>query len=1371
MWSPRMDARWGPQLEGEFDFTLLFEQLMLTIVPGGIIILIIPRYLKSAIQSARRVRSGRLLWGKLATGLALLAVQSANLALWQNDSVFRSKIALAASSMSLLASISILGILYITHTYSLQPSSFLSVFLSFTMLSDIVIARSYFRRTGLGANGALQIAMIVLKLVLVVLEEVPKRSLFYDEQHRSSLSREGAAGFWNRATFFWVNSLMMLGFREDLTVEDLPSIGEEFDSVRLFDKFSPNWSRVNKNSSLALPIALLRTVPWELAKVILPRLIFVMLNFSQPFLLLRVVQVVNNGGIHDKAADPLIGATALVYFGTMISRALQAHYNYRAMTSVRGILLVAIFDKMQRLELDVLAESAAVTLMTADTKGVEEIVSLTYEFWSSSLQVGLGLWSLSLFIGKACVLMVIPGICSFAASHFVSKAISKARTNWNADIQERVSATSTVLAQIKSIKAMGISAVVSEYLQKKRETEIQTSMQDRHARLWMFAFAALGNAVTPVIVLGGAYFWTRAEDALTSAEVFTVLTIVAVAADPLIMILQAIMGWTVALASLARIQAFLTSEEYEDTRQESTAITETEPLSDDKAIAASQKSEFAVQTINAGFTAPLKGTVFQAINMKIPWGSQAVVRGPVNCGKSSLLRAIIGERSVTSGTVAVGTRRVAYCNQQPWVQNQTLQAAVIGMAKFVAELYRDVLHGCELDVDISQMPNGDQTMTGTGGCNLSGGQKQRLSLARAVYTQMDILVLDDVLSALDAQTASSIAERLFGPDGLCRRWRSTVIMTTNRPQCLKYADLVYTMDGEGRAELDSSNADPTTSLPDNAGSSASSEPEADPEQPSGELKKTQLPSIEAPETNAALQHSKTSHKSGDWSLYSYYLLPAGIFWVASWIVVMAIAALVEKMPMIFIRICAKLQFLAHLDLGFLLSRFSQDMTYTAQDLPIHFIQFTFIFFLVLIEVGIVAAGTTYVAPIILLILLALYIVQVFYLRTSRQLRRLELESSEKLIGHVTEASDGIEHIRSFGWIEEFRAQFHIIVNRSQKPYYLLFCIQRWLSLSLDFVTSVAAVVLTILSIYLPEKTSDNAIGLAMLTLVSFSTVATWCIKAWTNLETALGAVARIKAFCIGTPLEEDTTEGPQSAEDWPTNGEVTFSDVCASYTDEDGTVRLALDHVTFIIHPGDKVSITGRTGSGKSSIFLAILRLIDFNGHIAFDGRGSTAISRELLRSRCTTLTQDGVILKASVRFNMFPFQGSMPAEEDIVETLQSVELWQHVQRQGGLDANVVEMCFSPSQRQLFFVARAMLHQKTYNTRIILIDEATSAMSQESDRKIQNVMDEAFARCTVLQIAHHPDWLTNINVKISMEFGKMIRFQRRQHNGKWEASK
>ncbi|KAM0740788.1 hypothetical protein ACQRIT_005972 [Beauveria bassiana] len=541
---------------------------------------------------------------------------------------------------------------------------------------------------------------------------------------------------------------------------------------------------------------------------------------------------------------------------------------------------------------------------------------------------------------------------------------------------------------------------------------------------------------------------------------------------------------------------------------------------------------------------------------------------------------------------------------------------------------------------------------------------------------------------------------------------------------------------------------------------------------------TEPPSVQLLADDTELKDARMPRRTGTWSIYTYYLLPAGLFWV-SWVFVMAIAAAIEKMPLVFVRVwyardannfyyfigfalfavasifcnpvmgmhfffkilpkCAKgihlnvvnsvlfatLDFLGQTDAGYLLSRFSRAMTFVAHELPIHFLQFAFVFFTVICEAGIVAAGTAYFIPGMAFILVALYVIQLFYLRTSRQLRLLELESSERLFGHFTET---------------------------------------------NFTATTSAIILTYLSLFFPGTTSDNAVGLAWLTLVTFSFNGSFLIRSWTNLETTLGAVARINDFCADTPIERDTLRGTELPENWPTNGLIDFNGVSASYTAEDGSLRRALENVTFTIYPGEKVGISGRTASGKSSMFLALLRMMKFGGGISIDGRDITTIPRELLRSRSTTVSQDGVELNASVRFNIYPFSGPHPEEDTITCTLRLVGLWAHIQTYGGMENTMSKMCFSASQRQLFFLARAMVHQRTANTRIVLVDEATSAMSKEGDEQMRALMDYVFSECVVLRIAHHQDWLTDMNVKIRMNFGKLVSIQRRRRNGQWVES-
>lgn len=474
-----MDRLFGPVLPGHFDFTLLFELSMLGLVPAGIAILTTPFYLKTALKATRQVRPGLLLGVKIAAGVVLVAAQLATVFLWKAAQSYHSDVTLAASIMSVLASVCVVTIIYITHTYNIRSSAFLSVFLTVTMLFDITIARScLLRETSLDAIGYVQIAAASLKLSLVILEEIPKRSYFYADELRNTTAPEDVSGFWARALLIWVNPILKLGYSKTFTVDELPRLGTEFSPEALFDRFSPQWEKSQKTSARALILSCLRTIPFQFLAPIIPRLCFMGFSLSRPFLMQCVIDVVKEGGASPEVVNGLIGATLLVFGGLMISRSIFERLEFQTRTCVRGILIVAIYSKMQTLAADQLANSAALTLMSADVNGVNQALQLLHTTWASIIELALGIYVLYGYVGAACFLIFVPTTLS---------SLATARSAWNAKTQDRLAATSNVLAQTKSIKAMGLTKVLAKYLQGKCADEIQTSLQERNARILTYA--------------------------------------------------------------------------------------------------------------------------------------------------------------------------------------------------------------------------------------------------------------------------------------------------------------------------------------------------------------------------------------------------------------------------------------------------------------------------------------------------------------------------------------------------------------------------------------------------------------------------------------------------------------------------------------------------------------------------------------------------------------------------------------------------------------------------------------------------------------------------------------------------------------------
>lgn len=176
----------------------------------------------------------------------------------------------------------------------------------------------------------------------------------------------------------------------------------------------------------------------------------------------------------------------------------------------------------------------------------------------------------------------------------------------------------------------------------------------------------------------------------------------------------------------------------------------------------------------------------------------------------------------------------------------------------------------------------------------------------------------------------------------------------------------------------------------------------------------------------------------------------------------------------------------------------------------------------------------------------MFALQLVYLRTSRQMRYLDLEAKTPLYSQLSETISGLEHIRSFGWQDQTLEEFFGLLDYSQKPYYYMFCIQRWLLLVLDFVGSAAAIILVSIAVFLTYSTNQPSIGLAMVGTMFLSLVLRNWVRNWTQLETALGAVKRLRTFEQETPVERDKA-GAQDIPDWPSRGTIEFKNVTAKY--------------------------------------------------------------------------------------------------------------------------------------------------------------------------------------------------------------------------------
>ncbi|NWW64585.1 MRP1 protein, partial [Ifrita kowaldi] len=418
-----------------------------------------------------------------------------------------------------------------------------------------------------------------------------------------------------------------------------------------------------------------------------------------------------------------------------------------------------------------------VNLMSADAQQLLELAINMNMLWSAPFQIIMAvvfLWrelGPSVLAGVALLLLVIPINAVIAAK---VRRLKKSQMKYS---DQQVKLLSEILHGIKILKLYAWEPAYQRKVMRIREHEVDVLKSSGY----LTTYSMLTLTCIPFMVslaTFGVFFYLDKENVLTATKVFTSISLFNILRQPLFDLPSVISAVAQTKVSLRRLEDFLFAEDLNP-----------------EEVTTNYSGSHAVGFIGASFRWEKNGLpILKNLNVSIPEGSLVAVVGQVGSGKSSFLSAVLGEMEKLEGTVQ---RRgsVAYVSQQAWIQNDSLQENILFGSNLNRPYYELVLESCALLPDLEQLPNGDQTEIGERGVNISGGQKQRVSLARAVYSNADLYLLDDPLSAVDVHVGKHLFEKLIGPSGLLKS--KTRILVTHNLTLLPHADLIIVME-EGR---------------------------------------------------------------------------------------------------------------------------------------------------------------------------------------------------------------------------------------------------------------------------------------------------------------------------------------------------------------------------------------------------------------------------------------------------------------------------------------------------------------------------------------------------------------------------------------------
>ncbi|XP_055295955.1 multidrug resistance-associated protein 1 isoform X2 [Sitodiplosis mosellana] len=1322
---------------------------------------------------------------------------------------------------------------------------------------------------------------------------------------------ELGASFLSRLSYAWFDALAWKGYRKPLEQSDLWDMNPEDSSKEVMPVFLKYWNRaVAKASGYNLKNAFTGNAQYtktrtsasvtinpeqkkkRIASILPPickafgptfmfgailKLTQDVLTFVSPQLLRAIISFVDNSAV--KQVDSANGTETVTYITNPDQEPLWRGILYAVLLFVvastqtlflsqyfqrmflvglriRTALVGAIYKKALCLSNTSRKESTVgeiVNLMAVDAQRFMDLTTYINMLWSAPLQIGLAvyfLWDLlgpSVLAGLAVMIILIP------VNGVIANKIKSLQIRQMKNKDERVKLMNEILSGIKVLKLYAWEPSFEEQVQKIREKEIKVLKEAAYLNAGTsFIWSCAPFLVSLVTFI--AYVYSGDDHILTAERAFVCLTLFDIIRMPLAMLPLLIVYMIETSVSVNRINKFMNSEELDP-----------QNVSHDP-------SDAPLSIENGTFSWGNDEPCLKNINLQVKKSNLVAVVGTVGAGKSSIISAFLGEMDRLSGRVNT-TGTIAYVSQQAWIQNATLQDNILFGKPMDRKRYNQVIAACALKPDLEMLPGGDATEIGEKGINLSGGQKQRVSLARAVYNDADIYLLDDPLSAVDAHVGKHIFENVIGPTGVLAT-KSRLLVThgitylpnvdniyvvkegeisesgTLQELMSKKGDfaefliqhlqevnedeedldlikeqiestLVTNQDTELRGKLEraisrsrSESHSETASLNGYVSAESTIENEDGVRRRSVKHGSNSSLKAEKPEADGQklIEQEKAEVGSVKWDVYKHYLKSIGVsltiltiilnivyqgfaigsnMWLAKWsndkaaandtdkrnlylggyagfglgqVLLSFVTALIISLGFIYsarkmqdILLTNVLRWPMELfdttPVGRVLNRFSKDVDTVDNVLPQVIRSWIMMFFAVLSTLVVISVSTYQFMAVILPIGIVYYFVQRFYVASSRQLKRLESVSRSPIYSHFGESIQGAPTIRAYNVQERFIADSDNRVDFNQKCYAPSVFANRWLAVRLEMVGNLIILFAALFAVLSRNSIDPGMVGLSVSYALQITQTLNWLVRMTSEVETNIVAVERIKEYA--ETKQEAAWENPNAVvpKNWPEYGKVQFKNFDVRYREG---LDLVLRNVSFTIRETEKVGIVGRTGAGKSSLTLALFRIIESaGGAIVIDGEDISKLGLHTLRSRLTIIPQDPVLFSGSLRLNLDPF--GQKSDEAVWRALELAHLKSFVKGlTAGLNHEVTEggENLSVGQRQLVCLARALLRK----TKVLILDEATAAVDLETDDLIQKTIRSEFNDCTILTIAHRLNTIIDADKIIVLDKGRVSEF-------------
>ncbi|XP_058226625.1 ABC transporter C family member 13 [Rhododendron vialii] len=1220
-------------------------------------------------------------------------------------------------------------------------------------------------------------------------------------------------GFWHLLTFKSVNSVMEQGVIKQLDFEDLLQLPNDMDPFSCLNMLLRCWQTQQRNncSDPSFVKAIFSAYGWAYLRLGVLKVLNDCMGFVGPLLLNKLLQFLQQGS---QGLDGYILAISLG-LTSILKSFLDTQYSFRLSKlklKLRASIMTLIYQKCLRVTLaerSKFSEGEIQTFMSIDADRTVNLFNSLHDIWSLPFQIGVALYLLYTQVKYAFLSGIAITILLIPVNKWIANLIASATKKMMEQKDERIRRTGEILAYIRTLKMYAWEVLFTSWLMETRFLEVKHLSTRKYLDAWCVFFWATTPTLFSLFTFG---LYSLMGHQLDAATVFTCLALFNSLISPLNSFPWVINGLIDAIISIRRLSRFLSCPEHE-------------PEKTGKSLAlscAKDHSDMAIIIHDACCTWSSSDKqdldlILDHVTVHLPKGSLVSVIGEVGSGKSSLLNLVLGEMRLISGSVH-SSGSIAYVPQVPWILSGTLRDNILFGKDYNPLRYSDVLQACALKVDIAQMVGGDLAYISEKGVNLSGGQRARLALARAIYCGSDIIMLDDVLSAVDAQVARWILyEAILGP----LMNQQTRILCTHNIQAISCADIVVVMD-KGRVKWVGHPADlSTSSLEFSPSKVFNIQSQVHAQERSGststEAKEITIPesdhiyASEAPEQVSEEELRKEGRVEP--TVYKHYAAFAGWFitivtclsailmqasrngndlWLSFWVdvtgtnkkgyptsfylVVLCIFCAINSLltltrafsfafgglraaiqvhdKLLKKLIDAPIIFFDQTPSGRILNRLSSDL-YTIDDALPFILNILLANFVGLLGIAIVLA---YVQVVFLLLLLPLWYIysklQFYYRSTSRELRRLDSVSRSPIYASFTETLDGLSTIRSFKCEGFFMDRFTRNVTSYQRTSYSEIIASLWLSLRLQLLAAFVVSFIAVMAVF--GSRSNISFFMDTPGLVGLA------------LSYAAPVVSLLGSFLTSfTETEKEMVSVERVLEYMDVPQEELLGN---QQLDPEWPLQgqIEFQNVTLRYIPSLPAAL-----KDVSFIIPGGMQV----GIVGRTGAGKSSVLNAIFRLNPTCqgrILVDGMnIADVSVRHlrshfaavpqSPFLFEGSLRANLDPFRVNDDCKIWkalekchvkEEVESAGGLDIHVKGSGTSFSVGQRQLLCLARAFLKS--SKVLCLDECTANVDTQTASKLQNAISSECRGMTVITIAHRISTVSNMDNILILDQGVLV---------------